>query len=101
MATLKIRLQALAPGLTPHAVLEELGAIQRLDVWLPTTDGRWLVMPRSTQPEPEQEILLHELKLPLPAQPPPRITAREECNPKEALRLWCRPFAGLRYKQST
>jgi hypothetical protein len=25
-----------------------------LDVWLPTTDGRWLVMPRYTQPEPER-----------------------------------------------
>ena len=44
--TQKNRLQALAPGLTPKAVLEKLGDIQMLDVWLPTTDGRWLVMPR-------------------------------------------------------
>jgi len=48
--TLKNRLQALAPGLTPKAVLEKLGAIQMLDVWLPTADGRWLVMPRYPQP---------------------------------------------------
>jgi transposase len=71
--TLKNRLQALAPGLTPKAVLEQLAAIQMLDVWLPTTDGRWLVMPRYTQPEVEQQILLHKLQLCLPAQPPPRI----------------------------
>ena len=43
-----------------------------LDVWLPpTTDGRWLVMPRYTQPEAEQAILLHKLQLRLPQQPPP------------------------------
>ena len=79
------RLQALAPGL--RAVLEKLAAIQMLDVWLPTTDGRWLVMPRYTQPEPEQAILLHKLQLSLPAQPPPRIKARSNDYPKEALRL--------------
>ena len=61
--TLKNRLQALAPGLTPKAVLEKLSTIQMLDVCLPTTDGRQLVMPRYTQPEPEQTILLHNLKL--------------------------------------
>jgi hypothetical protein len=73
IVTLKNRLQALAPGLTPKTVLEKLGAIQMLDVWLPTTDGRWLVMPRYTQPEAEQAILLHKLQLHLPPQPPPRI----------------------------
>ena len=73
IVTLKNRLQALAPGLMPKAVLEKLAAIQMLDVWLPTTDGRWLVMPRYTQPEAEQAILLHKLQLQLPPQPPPRI----------------------------
>lgn len=73
IVTLKNRLQALAPGLTPKAVLETLATIQMLDVWLPTTDGRWLVMPRYTQPETEQAILLHKLQLRLPQQPPPRI----------------------------
>ena len=58
-----------------------------LDVWLPTTDGRWLVMPPYTQPEPEQEILLHELKLSLPPQPPPRIKSHGDAHPKAALRL--------------
>ncbi len=73
--TLKHRLQAYAPGLTPRAVLEKLAAIQMLDVSFPTTDGRRLVMPRYTEPEPEQALLLHHLKLALPQQPPPRISA--------------------------
>jgi hypothetical protein len=85
--TLKSRLQALAPGLTPKAVLEKLSTIQMLDVWLPTTDGRYLVMPRYTQPEPDQTILLHHLKLSLPAQPLPRIRVQSNEYPKEALRL--------------
>jgi Transposase DDE domain len=74
--TLKQRLQVLAPGLTPRAVLEKLATIQMLDVCLPTTDGRWLIMPRYTQPEPDQSLLLHQLHLYLPTQPPPRIKAR-------------------------
>jgi hypothetical protein len=58
-------------------VLEKLAPIQMLDVCLPTTDGRWLIMPRYTQPEPEQMLLLHQLHLPLPSQPPPRIKPAE------------------------
>jgi hypothetical protein len=73
MVTLKNRLQAHAPGLTSGAVLEKLATIQMLDVWFPTTDGRWLVMPRYTEPEADQALLLHKLKLRLPQQPPPRI----------------------------
>jgi hypothetical protein len=71
--TLKQRLTALAPGLTPRAVLEKLAPVQMLDVCLPTTDGRWLIMPRYTQPEPQQMLLLHQLHLSLPSQPAPRI----------------------------
>ena len=73
MVTLKKRLQAHAPGLTPKAVLEKLAAIQMLDVWLPTTDGRYLMMSRYTQPEAEQAVVLQKLRLELPKQPPPRI----------------------------
>ena len=72
--TLKYRLKAHAPGLTPRAVLEKLAAIQMLDVSFPTTDGRRLIMPRYTEPNPEQALLLHQLNLVLPLQPPPRIT---------------------------
>jgi hypothetical protein len=72
-ATLKGRLQEHAPGLTPRAVLEKLAAIQALDVWLPTTDGRCLVMPRYTEPDADVALLLHHLRLALPQQPPPRL----------------------------
>jgi transposase len=75
--TLRQRLAPCAPGLTPRAVLEKLATIQMLDVCLPTTDGRRLSMPRSTQPEPEQLLLLHQLHLALPSQPPPRIKPAE------------------------
>ncbi len=73
MAPLKHRRRALAPGLTPRAVLEKLSAIQLIDVHLPTTDGRHLVLPRDTHPAKDQQLLLHTLKLKLPEQPPPRI----------------------------
>ncbi len=75
--TLRQRLAPCAPGLTPRAVLEKLATIQMLDVCLPTTDGRWLIMPRYTQPEPEQMLLLQHLHLALPSQPPPRIRPAE------------------------
>lgn len=75
LVTLKHRLQAYAPGLTPRAVLEKLATIQMLDVSFPTTDGRRLVMPRYTEPDHEQALLLHHLKLVLPPQPAPRIGA--------------------------
>lgn len=73
--TLKNRLQIHAPGLTPTAVLDKLGTIQMIDVWIPTRDGRWLILPRYTQPAPDVKVLLDEINLALPSQPPPRITA--------------------------
>jgi hypothetical protein len=72
--TLKNRLMAYAPGLTPAAVLEKLGTIQMIDVCFPTCDGRWLILPRYTQPDRDLQLLLHHLHLELPSQPPPRIT---------------------------
>jgi len=72
--TLKNRLAAYAPGLTPLAVLEKLSTIQMLDVCIPTSDRRWLILPRYTQPDRDLQLLLHHLHLDLPAQPPPRIT---------------------------
>jgi transposase len=73
--TLKNRLQIHAPGLTPTAVLEKLGTIQMIDVWIPTRDGRWLILPRYTQPAKDLQLLLEQIHLNLPSQPPPRITA--------------------------
>jgi hypothetical protein len=55
-------------------VLEKFAAMQMIDVHLPTTDGRELVLTRYTEPEPELNLLLNKLKLDLPAQPSPKIT---------------------------
>jgi Transposase DDE domain len=79
--TLRRRLYALAPGLTPRSVLEKFSAIQMIDVHIPTTDGRELMLTRYTQPEPEINLLLEKLKLALPVQPPPKITAAERGSP--------------------
>lgn len=76
--TLRRRLRDLAPGLTPRSVLEKFGAVQMIDVHLPTTDGRKVIMSRYTQPEPELQVLLKQLRLSLPPQPPPRVTAKGE-----------------------
>lgn len=72
--TLRRWLRDLAPGLTPRSVLEKFAAVQMIDVHLPTTDGRHVILPRYTQPEKELQVLLEQLKLTLPDQPPPRIT---------------------------
>jgi hypothetical protein len=74
--TLRRRLRDLAPGLTPRSVLEKFGSLQMIDIHLPTTDGRKIIMSRYTQPEPELQILLKQLRLSLPNQPPPRVTAQ-------------------------
>ena len=73
--TLKNLARPHAPGLTPRAILETFATLQMVDVHLPTTDGRQLVLPRHTRPNREHDLLLHQLKLQLPTQPPPRITA--------------------------
>jgi hypothetical protein len=73
--TLRRWLRDLAPGLTPRSVLDKFRAIQMIDVHLPTTDGRKVVLSRYTQPEKDQQLLLRQLKLELPEQPPPKITA--------------------------
>jgi len=85
--TLRHRLRIHAPGLTPRAVLEKLAGIQMLDVSFPTTDGRRLVMPRYTEPDPEQALLLHHLSLVLPQQPPPRITTPVSSAPLPQLKM--------------
>ena len=72
--TLARRLRALAPGLTPRSVLDKFAAVQMIDLHVPTTDGRELLLTRYTEPEPELKLLLDQLKLDLPAQPRPKIT---------------------------
>ena len=75
--TLGRQLKPLAPGLTARSALEKFAAVQMIDVHIPTTDGRELLLTRYTQPEPELTLLLERLHLELPAQPPPKITAAQ------------------------
>jgi transposase len=83
--TLRARLRTLAGGLTPRAVLDKFADIKMLDVHFPTTDGRTLILTRHTEPNADHKILLHQLKLKLPSQPPPRITAPHKPTPQPAL----------------
>jgi hypothetical protein len=64
----------LAPGLTARSALEKFAAVQMIDVYLPTTDRRELLLTRYTEPERELRLLIQQLRLELPPQPPPRIT---------------------------
>jgi transposase len=73
--TLRQQLRGLAGGLMPRAVLEKLATVQMLDVRVPTTDGRELLLVRRTEPSREVVLLLQQLGLPFPVQPPPRIRA--------------------------
>jgi transposase len=75
--TLKARLKSRASGLTPRAVLEKFSAVQMLDVHLPTTDGREIVLTRYTQPEKDLLLLLEQLKMTLPEQAPPKIYSHQ------------------------
>jgi transposase len=83
--TLRARLKPLAPGLTPRAVLDKLATIQMLDVHFPTTDGRTLIMSRRTELTADQKLLVSQLKLDLPAQPAPRISAPSKAIPANAV----------------
>jgi len=85
--TLKAQLRQLAGGTTPREVIEKFKTIQMVDVQLPTTDGRELTLSRYTQPEPEHRMLLDRLRLSLPSQPPPKITAAQARQSTPALAM--------------
>jgi len=73
--TLTRWLNGLAPGLTARSALQKFAAVQMIDVHLPTTDGREIILSRYTEPEPELRLLIDRMNLALPAQPPPKIAA--------------------------
>jgi transposase len=73
--TLRNLARGAAGGLTPAAILQKLAGIQMIDVHLPATDGRRIVLSRYTQPEKDTALLLAQLGLALPEQPPPRVLA--------------------------
>jgi len=78
--TFKFQLRQCAPGLSVRAALEKLAAMQMLDVHFPTTDGRELIFTRYTEPEADQKLLLGQLGWSLPAQAPPRVSAKREVS---------------------
>lgn len=75
--TLTNQLREKAPGLTARNALEKFAAVQMIDVAIPTTDGREVTLTRYTQPERDLQLLLHQLKLQLPEQPPAKISAQQ------------------------
>ena len=81
--TLRQQLRGLAGGLMPRTVFEKLATLQMLDVRVPTTDGRELLLVRRTEPGADVALVLQQLGLTLPAQPPPRI--RTPVTTNEAL----------------
>jgi transposase len=78
--TLGHRLKHLAPGLTTRSVLEKFCAVQMIDVHVPIIDGRELMLTRYTQPEPELKLLLEKLRIALPPQSPPKISAAQAAS---------------------
>ena len=54
-----------------------MATIQMVEVWIPMLDGRWLMLPRYTQPEKDVQALLNKLDITLPSQPPPRIKSSQ------------------------
>ncbi len=74
--TLRQKLKAHGPGLTPRSVIEKFSTVMMVDVWFPTTDGRDLVFQRVTEPEADVQLLINILGLKLPPQPPPRISSK-------------------------
>jgi len=75
--TLKNRLMIHASGLTPASVFEKMATIQMVEVWIPMLDGRWLMLPRYTQPDKDVQAMLNKLGITLPCQPPPRIKSSQ------------------------
>jgi transposase len=70
---LKHKLKAVAPGLSPWQVLDQFKRIVQVEVWFKLKAGGAICLPRITQPEPAQAMLLHQMGWSLPKQPPPRI----------------------------
>ena len=70
---LKQKLRAAAGSLTPAQVIQSLKQIILVEVWFDLRKGGRICLPRITQPEAQQQLILHHLGWSLPAQPPPKI----------------------------
>ena len=74
---LKKKAERSAPSLTPWQILDQLGRIALVEVWFELRGGRRMCLPRITQPEPAQAVLLAQRNWRLPQQPPPRVYAKD------------------------
>ena len=70
---LKQKLKAAAPALSPWQVLDQFRRMVQVEVWFKLKAGGAICLPRITQPEAGQAMLLHQMDWSLPEQPPPRI----------------------------
>jgi transposase len=70
---LKQKLRAAAESLTAAQVIQSLKQIILVEVWFDLRKGGRICLPRITQPEAQQQLILHHLGWSLPAQPPPKI----------------------------
>lgn len=70
---LKQKLKAAAPGLSPWQLLDQFKRIVQVEVWFKLKAGGAICLPRITQPESAQAMLLHQMGWSLPEQSPPRI----------------------------
>jgi transposase len=77
---LKQKLKAAAPGLSPWQMLDQFQRIVQVEVWFKLKAGGAICLPRITQPEPAQAMLLHQMNWSLPEQPPPRIYKDQVAN---------------------
>ena len=74
LATLRAISRARAPGLTPRQIIDHFKTIKMVDVILPTTDNRTVILPRHIDPRPDTALLLAQLDLTLPSQPSPKVS---------------------------
>ena len=73
LATLRAIARQHAPGLTARQIIDKFKTVKMVDVVLPTTDNRIVTLPRHIEPKEDTALLIKQLGLTLPAQPPPRI----------------------------
>jgi transposase len=70
---LKQKLKAAGPGLSPWQLLDQFKRMVQVEVWFKLKAGGAICLPRITQPEAAQSLLLHQMGWSLPEQPPPKI----------------------------
>ena len=75
LSTLRALSRASAPGLTPRQIIDKFKTIKMVDVILPATDNRTVILPRHIDPRPDTALLLAQLGLTLPSQPPSKVSS--------------------------